>query len=126
MEQQKFGKRILVVEDERSARESIRLLLSIDRHIITEAKDGSEALDLVGRLTFDLVVLDYALPGMQGWEVAIHIQCIAPDLPILMVTAYSEKLRTADMPGVAAILGKPFSVDELRTAVAKLTSQAKD
>ena len=119
------GKRILVVEDERSARESIKLLLSIDRHVITEATDGQEALDLVGRQSFDLVVLDYAMPGMQGWEVAIHIRCLAPDLPILMVTAYSEKLRAADMPGVNAVLGKPFAVDELRSAVAKLVSSKR-
>jgi CheY-like chemotaxis protein len=116
------GRRILVVEDDPSARASITLLLRIDRHAVTEAQDGREALDLVSRHPFDLVVLDYAMPGMQGEEVALGIRCIAPALPILMVTAYSEKLRAADMPGVNAILGKPFAVDELRSAIAKLVS----
>src|SRR5436190_11241921 len=122
MEQDRvFEKRILVVEDDASARESIKLLLRIDRHAVTEAKDGKEALELVSRQSFDLVMLDYAMPGMQGWEVALNIRRIAPALPILMVTAYLEKLSGIDTP-VNAVLGKPFAMDELRSAIAKLVS----
>ena len=125
MEQDRvFEKRILVVEDDPSARESIILLLRIDRHTVTEAKDGNEALDLVSRQSFDLVMLDYAMPGMQGWEVALNIKRITPALPILMVTAYLEKLSGADTP-VDAVLGKPFAMDELRTAIAKLVCQER-
>ena len=116
-----FGRRILVIEDEPSARESIKLLLRIDRHAVTEAKDGREALELVSRQPFDLVILDYAMPGMQGGEVALHIRRIAPALPILMVTAYLEKLSGANTP-VNAVLGKPFAVDDLRSAISKLVS----
>ena len=116
------GRRILVVEDDSSVRESIKLLLRIDRHAVTEAKDGREALDLVSRQPFDLVILDYAMPGMQGWEVALKIKCIAPALPILMVTAYWEKLSGADLSAVNAVLGKPYAVDELRSVIAKLAS----
>ena len=117
----KHGKRILVVEDEPSARESIKLLLQIDRHEVAEAKDGREALELLQRQSFDLVILDYAMPGMLGRDVALHIKRIAPALPMLMVTAYLEKLSRADLP-VDAVLGKPFAMDELRQAVAKLVS----
>jgi CheY-like chemotaxis protein len=117
-----YGKRILVVEDEPSARESITLLLRIDRHAVTEAKDGREALNLVSHQPFDLVVLDYAMPGMLGGEVALNIRRIAPALPILMVTAYLEKLIGADIPGVNAVLGKPYAVDELRGVISKLLS----
>jgi len=123
MEQDRvFEKRILVVEDDPSARESIILLLRIDRHTVTEARDGKEALELVSRQSFDLVLLDYAMPGMQGWEVALNIRRISPALPILMVTAYLEKLSGIDKP-VNAVLGKPFAMDELRSAIAKLLSQ---
>jgi CheY-like chemotaxis protein len=114
------GKRILVVEDDPSARGSIRILLNIDRHTVTEARHGSEALALAGAQPFDLVILDYAMPGMQGGEVARQLRKIAPTVPILMVTAYSEKLRDADLPGVSEIIGKPYSVEELRNAVSKL------
>jgi CheY-like chemotaxis protein len=113
------GKRILVVEDDPAARDSIKLLLTIDRHIVTEAGSGREALDLVRREPFDLVLLDYAMPEMQGWEVALNIRRMAPALPILMVTAYLEKLTSPDKP-VNAVLGKPFAVAELRKAIANL------
>ena len=120
MKQNKLiAKRILVVEDDPSVRDSITLLLRIDRHIVTEASNGREALELVSRQPFDLVVLDFVMPEMLGGEVALQIKLIAPALPILMVTAYLEKLTDTDKP-VDALLAKPFAVDELRNAVSKL------
>lgn len=116
------SKRILVVEDERSARDSIRLLLSIDRHSVAEAREGREALALAAKQEFDLVVLDYALPGMLGGEVARQLQRLAPATPILMISAFYEKLNVADLPGVHTVLGKPFAVEDLRAAVARLTA----
>lgn len=113
-----FGKRILIIDDDASARESIKLLLSIDRHSVTEAQDGIEGLALVAQQTFDLVLLDFFMPRMHGGEVARRIKQIAPSLPILMVTAYVEKLigseRTINM------LGKPFGVDDLRCKVTEV------
>jgi CheY-like chemotaxis protein len=116
-----FGKRILLVEDNPSARQSTKLLLNIDRHHVAEAKDGLEALDLIARQPFDLVLLDFFMPGMQGGEVALKIKRIAPSVPILMVTAYLEKLSGVDMP-VNAVLSKPFAVDDLRSEIARLLS----
>ena len=115
-------KRILVVEDDPSARESIALILKIDRHHVTEAPDGKTALELVQRQPFDLVVLDFAMPGILGAEVARHIKQVAPTTPILMVTAYLEKLSDADKP-VDAVLAKPFAVAEFRQTVAALLSR---
>ena len=113
------GRRILVVEDDPTVRDSITLLLRIDRHIVSEAANGLEALKLVGQQPFDLVVLDFAMPEMLGGEVALRIKLIAPTLPILMVTAHVEKLTDFDKP-VDAVLAKPFAVEELRSAVTKL------
>jgi CheY-like chemotaxis protein len=113
------GKRILLVEDEQSVRESIKLLLLIDRHTVSEAENGREALDCFARRPFDLVILDYALPEMRGSELAIHLKRLAPSVPILMVTAYLEMLTDSDKP-VDAVLGKPFGIVELRQAIARL------
>ena len=122
MEQNKVhGKRILVVDDEKLTRESIVLLLKIDRHFVTEAASGQEALALLGQQPFDLVVLDFFMPGMLGGELALSIKRIAPALPILMVTAYQEKLDNAGLP-VDAVIGKPFAVEDLRRTLAKLVS----
>lgn len=116
-----FGKRVLIVDDDPAARASLKLLLSIDRHFVTEAKDGNEALALLVKQRFDLVLLDFFMPGMHGGEVARRIREIAPSLPILMVTAYAEKLVGFDKPGdTNAVLGKPFGVIALRGEMAKL------
>ena len=116
-----FGKRILIIDDDAPARESIKLLLSIDRHVVTEARDGLEALALIAEQPFDLVLLDFFMPGMNGGEVARRIRQIAPSLPILMVTAYVEKLFGSEGPDhTNAVLGKPFGVNVLRGEIAKL------
>jgi CheY-like chemotaxis protein len=112
------GKNILLVDDDPLARESIRLLLNIDRHIVTEAANGLEALELFQSGTFDLVITDYLMPGMLGDELAQSIRSLVPTQPILMITAYLEKLAAAGQPA-AAMLGKPLSVDELRRAMAE-------
>lgn len=116
-----FGKRILVADDDPAVRESLNLLLRIDRHTVVEATNGREALELFTKEPFDLVIADYAMLEMQGNELAQNIKRIAPAQPILMVTAYLEKLAGSGIP-VDAILGKPFRVDELRQAIAKLLS----
>lgn len=115
------GKRILLVDDDRAARESIRLLLAIDRHQVVEANGGAEAIELARSQSFDLVILDYFMPGLQGGQVALRMKAIAPSMPILMITAFLEKLGSSDRP-VDAVIGKPFAVDELRQAIARLVS----
>jgi len=114
-----LGKRILLVEDDPSARESLNLLLRIDRHSVVEATGSKEALDLFAKERFDLVIVDYFLPEMHGNELARNIRQMVPSQQILLVTAYFEKLVDAQMP-VDAILRKPFGVAELRQAMAKL------
>jgi CheY-like chemotaxis protein len=115
------GKRILLVEDDPRTREAINLLLTIDRHEVVEAPGGAEALELLRERPFDLAILDYFMPGMRGSEVALRFRDIAPSLPILMITAYLEKLADSDKP-VDAVIGKPFAIEELRRAIAKLLS----
>jgi CheY-like chemotaxis protein len=63
---------------------------------------------------FDLVITDYLMPGMLGDELAQNIKNIAPAQPILMMTAYLEKLVGGGKPA-DAVLGKPLSIDDLRS-----------
>lgn len=114
-----LGKRILLVDDDEGARESIRLLLNIDRHNVVEAKNGHEAIELFHQSILDLVIIDYFMPQMKGCELAAHLKLAAPYLPILMITAYVEKLVDSDNP-VNAVLPKPFGIAELRQAIGRL------
>ena len=113
------GKRILLVDDELGLRGSFRLLLEIDDHIVTEADNGAEALDLFTKGQFDLVATDFEMPVMKGNELAVRIKNLAPKQPILMVTAYGKELGESQNP-VDSILNKPFTFDDLRGAIAKL------
>lgn len=111
------SRRILLVEDDQRVRESIKLLLSIDQHTVTEAANGHEALQLFTGSSYDLVMTDYLMPEMLGDELAQRIKNVAPAQPILMVTAYVDKLANGGKPA-DALLGKPFGVEALRRAIA--------
>lgn len=113
------GKRILLVDDDPVARESIKLLLKIDRHNVTEAKDAAEAQSLFTQKIFDLVISDYFMPDTLGNELAVNLWRISPSTPFLMVTGYYEKLVNSGVP-VDAILAKPFGPDELRQAITRV------
>ena len=114
-----LGKRILLVDDDEGARESIKLLLNIDRHNVVEARNGQEALAIFHQNILDLVIIDYFMPQMKGCELAAQIKLSAPYLPILLITAYVEKLVDMDKP-VDAVLPKPFGIDELRKSIGQL------
>lgn len=116
-------KRILLADDQDGVRQAIKFLLLVDNHIVKEASNGQEALELYGREPFDLVITDYAMPGMAGNELALNIKRRSPKQPILMITAYAKDLDRQENP-VDAMLNKPFSFEDLRSAISKLLSRA--
>jgi len=111
------GKNILLVEDNQAVRESIKMLLDIDQHAVTEAANGQEALQLFAGARYDLVITDYLMPEMLGDELAESLKKLAPAQPILMVTAYAERLTNRGKPADAVLL-KPFTLIQLRQAMA--------
>jgi CheY-like chemotaxis protein len=115
-----LGKRILVVDDEALLREALRQLLGLDQHVVVDAANGLEALELFRSSgPFDLVITDYTMPLMNGCELATKIRGLAPKQPILMITAYSSELKTVDHCA-DLVLKKPFTLEDLRRALAKL------
>jgi two-component system response regulator SaeR len=115
------GKSILVAEDEQGVREAIKLLLLIDDHTVTEAETGVRALDLFKRKAFDLVITDYEMPRMKGNELAKKIKEVSPTQPIIMITAFSDKVAGSENP-VDAIVHKPFQLADLRQTMAEVLS----
>jgi CheY-like chemotaxis protein len=112
------GKRILLVEDQRVVRESLRLLFSCDAHTVIEANNGAEALAIFRTGKFDLVVTDFEMPFIKGNELAMRIKQLVPKQRILMITAYGHR-RSSDNP-VDAVLAKPFNATLLREAMARV------
>jgi CheY-like chemotaxis protein len=114
--------RILLVDDQPEVRETIKLLLGMDGHSITEAANGQEALELFRRGQFELVITDYAMPLMRGDELANNIKLLSPSQPILMITGSIEKFGVPET-SVDVLLQKPFLLEDLRQAVAKALCQ---
>jgi CheY-like chemotaxis protein len=114
-------RRILLVDDQRSVREAIGFLLRLDGYAVIEAADGALALDMFLQERFDLVITDLEMPNMKGTELAARIKQISPNQPVVMITAYAERLRAAPNP-VDAILDKPFQLKDLRRVLKLLLS----
>jgi CheY-like chemotaxis protein len=114
-------KRILLVDDQRSVRQSLGFLLRLDEHTVVEAANGAEAFVLFQGGHFDLVITDFEMPKMKGNELASRIKQILPAQPILMITAYAEQSGASENP-VDAILDKPFQLEDLRRVMAELLS----
>ena len=114
-----LGKRILLAEDQQDVRELTKLMLDMDEHIVTEAGNGREALELFTPDRFDLVITDYLMPVMKGDELARNIKRLAPSEPILMITGSAAELGGIRV-SVDAVLNKPFAFEDLRQAVAQL------
>ena len=115
------GKRILLADDQQEVRELLALMLGMDEHIVTEARNGREALDLFAPERFDLVITDYLMPLMKGDELARHIKRLAPSEPILMITGSADELDGI-RGAVDVVLNKPFAFEELRQAVTQVLS----
>jgi CheY-like chemotaxis protein len=115
------GKRILLVEDQELVRASLRLMLELDGHQVTEATNGAEALNSFTIGEFDIVITDFEMPVLKGNELAARIKLLAPSLPILMITA-SETARGDVENPVDALLNKPLTMQDLRCALEKVLS----
>jgi CheY-like chemotaxis protein len=110
---------VLVIDDDDNVRESLVAGLMLDEFDVREARSGTEGLALITDEFPNVLVVDFAMPAMNGADVARAAQKIRPGLPILMVTGYSD---TAALDGVAnaQILRKPFELAELGRQISLL------
>lgn len=125
-----MNKRVLIAEDEPSIVISLEFLLREAGHEVAVARNGAEALRLIGVTPPDLVVLDVMLPSVNGFEVCRRLRADAAtqDIRILMLTARGretevEKGMTA---GADAYMTKPFATKELVRVVAELLGASRD
>jgi DNA-binding NtrC family response regulator len=115
-------RRVLVVDDETGVRESLRLVLR-DKYDVSVAESGDEALRRAGSESFDAVLLDLVMPGIDGLTVLERIKGQKPELPVVIVTATRtvKTAVTAIKLGAFDYLEKPFDLDELRIVLANAT-----
>jgi CheY-like chemotaxis protein len=112
-------RQILVVDDEPTVCEAIKMMLQYDGHEVQTAGSGKEALARIEQRRFDVVFTDYFMPEMRGDKLAMAIKERLPNLPVVMVTAHADVLKASGNPltGVDFLINKPFLLQDLRTAI---------
>jgi len=107
--------KILVVDDERSMREFLSIALSRAGNEVVTAESGEEALGLLPRQSFDLVITDLRMEKLTGIDVLKKVQESSPDTEVIVITAYAtpETAINAMKAGAYDYIQKPFKVEEI-------------
>jgi len=115
-------RKILIVDDAGPVVVLCVNVLQALGYAVKGANRGETALDLIRKEPFDLMVLDYKMPGMTGFEVFQQARALHPDMAVVLVTGHGtpEIINEANRMGFSAILLKPFTSDELRGTVEKV------
>jgi CheY-like chemotaxis protein len=111
---------ILVVDDDGDVRAFLGAALEGLGHRMIEGADANQGLAMLARHEPDLLLLDYAMPGMNGADLACEVRRLKPDLPIIFVTGYAQSDQLDGALGTdAPVLRKPFTVAQLAAALAE-------
>ena len=120
--------RILIVDDNPRVRSALRVCLQMHRswQVCSEAENGQVGVEMANRLRPDIVLLDYAMPNMNGLEAARLISASMPECRLILFTMFaSDQLSTlAQAAGIRAVISKDVGgVDALVQAIETITSE---
>lgn len=119
--------RILIVDDAGPVVVLCVNVLQALGYAVKGANRGDTAVELLRKEKFDLMVLDYKMPGMTGFEVFQQAKALHPDIAVVLVTGHGtpEVVTEANRLGFSSILLKPFTSDELRGTVDKVLADRR-
>jgi signal transduction histidine kinase/ActR/RegA family two-component response regulator len=117
----RVGRTILMVDDDDPVRRLTRETLELLGYRVLEADSGAKALDMLETLRPDLMLFDYAMPGMNGAELARLARARLPDTPIVIASGHADTAQIeAALGGEAILLRKPFNMEALAQTIARL------
>jgi two-component system response regulator FlrC len=113
--------RVLVVDDDPGMRDGMAMSLKRSGFFAEQARGGEEALRMIRPGAYDAVITDLRMPGMDGLQLTARLKAVDPALPVLLITAFGslETAREAMRLGAFDYLSKPFSPEELTSALNK-------
>ncbi|MDW7773466.1 MAG: sigma-54 dependent transcriptional regulator [Desulfobulbaceae bacterium] len=116
---------ILIIDDELSMREFLKILLEKDGHAVRVASNGAAALQLTANNDFDLVISDIRMPGMSGLDLLAELKQNNSELPVIMITAFAspEDAVIAMKNGAYDYITKPFKVEEIKKVIKSATAR---
>jgi CheY-like chemotaxis protein len=120
------GKRILLGDDDPAVRDSLKDVLVSEGYVVMPAENGQQALDLVGHLPIDLVLLDLNMPVKNGWDTYEQLTRDHPLIPIIIATARPNQLFTALSAGAGALMEKPMDIPTLLRTMEKLLAESAE
>jgi len=115
--------RVLLVEDDEGVRRFIADCLEMLGYAVVAASHGREGLDRLGDAIPELMIIDYAMPGLNGVEVAEAARVLAPSLPIILATGYADMEAVHKVFDADHILRKPFQINDLNLAVQRALAE---
>jgi two-component system response regulator PilR (NtrC family) len=113
--------RILIVDDERSMREMLGILLRREGHEVVTAENGRKAIEFLDQRPFDVVVSDARMPDIDGIQVLRHARSINPSVIAIMITAFgsADLIKGVEQLGVTDYVEKPFNTEVLKFRIRK-------
>jgi CheY-like chemotaxis protein len=118
------SERLLIVDDDHDVREIMAAFMSELGYQVRDAEHGQAALQALSDFCPDAVILDFAMPGMNGAEAAVAIRERCPNVPLLFVSGFADSELLEKSVGKAPLLRKPFRPAELATAVRSVLENA--
>ena len=119
--------KVLVVDDQRSIRLTLSAILESRGCDVTEVEDGYRAIDAAGESSFDLVLMDIKMPGINGVQTFREIKKISPGSLVVMMTGYAvqDLVDTAMEEGALSVIYKPFEMEEVFKLVDSISKSVK-
>ena len=111
--------RILVIDDDEAVRRFMVESLQSLGYSVDEAADGEAGLRVLAGAAPDLIIVDYAMPGMTGVDLVLRARAVAPGVPIILATGYADMEAVDRVMPTESVLRKPFRLAELGVAVRK-------
>jgi CheY-like chemotaxis protein len=119
-------KRVLLVDDDATVRESLKEVLLAEGYCVIPAEEGQQAVSLAKDSAFDLVLLDLNMPVMNGWDTFEQLTREHPLLPVIIITARPNQVFTAASAGAGALMEKPMDIPTLLEVMRKLLAETAE